>query len=164
MTGSLNLTEANILGAVFCQPSPVFERFRVLIMSIAVVSALLCASSASAGPLTVSGSAITLPDKDNLVLITSQFQPAPQTLFLLSWVTRYNTTGQISPSPLGGDRRSGRIEAQIRRTPDLTLLESQCKSRGWRWVNDCVKWKPPKPGDLIGDCIEKTWRCVQIVK
>ena len=48
------------------------------------------------------------------------------------WVTRYNTTGQISPSPLGGDRRSGRIEAQrdyllglIRRTPDLTLLEIQ---------------------------------------
>jgi transposase-like protein len=27
------------------------------------------------------------------------------------WVTRYKTTGQISPSPLGGDRRSGRIEA-----------------------------------------------------
>jgi hypothetical protein len=26
------------------------------------------------------------------------------------WVTRYKTTGQISPS--GGDRRSGRIEAQ----------------------------------------------------
>jgi transposase len=28
------------------------------------------------------------------------------------WVTRYKTTGQISPSPSGGDRRSGRIEAQ----------------------------------------------------
>lgn len=48
------------------------------------------------------------------------------------WVTRYKTTGQISPSPSGGDRRSGRIEAQrdyllglIRRTPDLTLLEIQ---------------------------------------
>ena len=46
------------------------------------------------------------------------------------WVTRYKTTGQISPS--GGDRRSGRIEAQrdyllglIRRTPDITLLEIQ---------------------------------------
>ena len=46
------------------------------------------------------------------------------------WVTRYKTAGQISPS--GGDRRSGRIEAQreyllglIRRTPDLTLLEIQ---------------------------------------
>jgi transposase len=48
------------------------------------------------------------------------------------WVTRYNTTGNLSPSPSGGDRRSGRIEAQrdyllglIRRTPDITLLEIQ---------------------------------------
>ena len=48
------------------------------------------------------------------------------------WVTRYKTTGQISPSPLGGDRRSGRIEAHrdyllglIRRSPDMTLLEIQ---------------------------------------
>jgi transposase len=48
------------------------------------------------------------------------------------WVMRYNTMGQISPSPSGGDRRSGRIEAQrdyllglIRRTPDVTLLEIQ---------------------------------------
>jgi hypothetical protein len=48
------------------------------------------------------------------------------------WVTRYKTTGQISPSPSGGDRRSGRIEAQrdyllglIRRTPDITLLQIQ---------------------------------------
>jgi transposase len=46
------------------------------------------------------------------------------------WVTRYKTMGRISPS--GGDRRSGRIEAQrdyllglIRRTPDITLLEIQ---------------------------------------
>lgn len=48
------------------------------------------------------------------------------------WVRRYQTTGRISPSPLGGDRRSGRVEAQrdyllglIRRTPDITLLEIQ---------------------------------------
>lgn len=48
------------------------------------------------------------------------------------WVMRYKTMGQVSPSPSGGDRRSGRIEAQrdyllglIRRTPDLTLLEIQ---------------------------------------
>ncbi len=47
-------------------------------------------------------------------------------------VTRYKTTGQISPSSSGRDRRSGRIEAQrdyllglIRRTPDITLLEIQ---------------------------------------
>ena len=55
------------------------------------------------------------------------------------WVTRYKTTGQISPSRSGGDRRSGRIEAQrayllglIRRTPDITLLEIQERSSGAR--------------------------------
>jgi transposase len=48
------------------------------------------------------------------------------------WVKRYETTGKISPAPSGGDRRSGRVEAQrdyllglIRRTPDITLLEIQ---------------------------------------
>ena len=55
------------------------------------------------------------------------------------WEMRYKTTRQVSPSPLGGNRRSGRVEAQrdyllglicrsfylIRRTPDLTLLEIQ---------------------------------------
>ena len=46
------------------------------------------------------------------------------------WVKRYETTGDISPAPSGGDRRSGRVEAHrdyllglIRRTPDITLLE-----------------------------------------
>jgi transposase len=48
------------------------------------------------------------------------------------WVKQYLTTGDISPKPAGGDRRSRRIEAQrdylldlIRRTPDITLLEIQ---------------------------------------
>jgi transposase len=48
------------------------------------------------------------------------------------WVKRYEATGKITPEPSGGDRRSGRIEAQgdyllglIRRTPDITLLEIQ---------------------------------------
>jgi transposase len=48
------------------------------------------------------------------------------------WVKQFETTGEISPKPLGGDRRSGRIEAHhdylmglIRRTPDITLLEIQ---------------------------------------
>jgi transposase len=48
------------------------------------------------------------------------------------WLKRYETTGKISPSLSGGDRRSGRVEAQrdyllglIRRTPDITLLEIQ---------------------------------------
>ena len=46
------------------------------------------------------------------------------------WVKRFTTTGEISPTPSGGDRRSGRIESHrdyllglIRRTPDVTLLE-----------------------------------------
>ena len=48
------------------------------------------------------------------------------------WVKRFQTTGEISPAPSGGDRRSGRIEAHhdyllglIRRSPDKTLLEIQ---------------------------------------
>jgi transposase len=48
------------------------------------------------------------------------------------WVKRYETAGEITSKPLGGDRRSGRVEAQrdyllgvIRRTPDITLLEIQ---------------------------------------
>jgi transposase len=48
------------------------------------------------------------------------------------WVKRFNTTGENSPAPSGGDRRSGRIEAHrdyllglVRRSPDLTLLEIQ---------------------------------------
>ena len=48
------------------------------------------------------------------------------------WVKRFRTTGEISPAPSGGDRRSGRIEAHrdylfglVRRSPDLTLLEIQ---------------------------------------
>jgi transposase len=46
------------------------------------------------------------------------------------WVKRFE--GEISPEPSGGDRRSGRIEAQrdyllglIRRSPDITLREIQ---------------------------------------
>jgi transposase len=46
------------------------------------------------------------------------------------WVKRFTTTGEISPAPSGGDRRSGRIESHrdyllglIRRTPDITLPE-----------------------------------------
>jgi transposase len=46
------------------------------------------------------------------------------------WVARFKAKGEISPSPMGGDRRSGRIEAHRdyllglnRRQPDLTLLE-----------------------------------------
>jgi transposase len=48
------------------------------------------------------------------------------------WVARFNASGEVSPSAMGGDRRSGRIEAHRdyllglnRRQPDLTLLEIQ---------------------------------------
>ena len=48
------------------------------------------------------------------------------------WVARFQTKGEISPAPTGGDRRSGRIEAHrdyllglIRRQPDVTLVEIQ---------------------------------------
>ncbi len=48
------------------------------------------------------------------------------------WVARFKAKGEISPAPMGGDRRSGRIEAHrdylfglIRRRPDMTLLEIQ---------------------------------------
>jgi transposase len=50
------------------------------------------------------------------------------------WVARFEATGEISPSPMGGDRRSHRIEAHgeyllglNRRQPDLTLLEIQAR-------------------------------------
>ena len=46
------------------------------------------------------------------------------------WVARFKATGEVLPSPMGGDRRSRRIEVHrdyllglIRRQPDLTLLE-----------------------------------------
>ena len=48
------------------------------------------------------------------------------------WLQRFCASGEISPAPTGGDRRSGRIEAHrdyllglLRRQPDLTLLEIQ---------------------------------------
>jgi len=49
---------------------------------------------------------------------------------VVRWVSRHAETGEVSPKPMGGDRRSGRVEAQgdylkglIRREPDITLLE-----------------------------------------
>ena len=50
----------------------------------------------------------------------------------IRWVWRFRATGEISPAPTGGDRRSNRIEAHrdyllglIGRQPDVTLLEIQ---------------------------------------
>lgn len=46
------------------------------------------------------------------------------------WMSDYLDTGRTAPRPQGGDRRSGRIEAQadllmsaIEETPDITLAE-----------------------------------------
>jgi transposase len=46
------------------------------------------------------------------------------------WMAAYLQTGQTAPKPRGGDRRSGRLEAQadllmsaIEETPDITLAE-----------------------------------------
>ena len=48
------------------------------------------------------------------------------------WVARFKAKGDVSASPMGGDRRSTRIEVHCdyllglnRRQPDLTLLEIQ---------------------------------------
>jgi transposase len=48
------------------------------------------------------------------------------------WLQRFAATGEISPAPTGGDRRSGRIEGHrdyllglIGRQPDMTLTEIQ---------------------------------------
>jgi len=50
------------------------------------------------------------------------------------WVARFHAKGEVSPDPMGGDRRSGRIEAHadyllglIRREPDITLAEIRDK-------------------------------------
>ena len=50
----------------------------------------------------------------------------------MRWLQRFRETGEISPAPTGGDRRSGRIEAHgdyllglVRRQQDMTLLEIQ---------------------------------------
>ena len=55
------------------------------------------------------------------------------------WVKQFETTGDISPKPSGGDRRSRRIETHhdylmglIRRRPDITMLEIQ-----ERLINNC---------------------------
>jgi len=48
----------------------------------------------------------------------------------IRWCARLRATGSVVPGALGGDRRSGRIEAHaarilelVARTPDLTLAE-----------------------------------------
>ena len=60
------------------------------------------------------------------------------------WMDEYLRTGRTAPKPRGGDRRSGRIEAQsdflmraIEDTPDITLTELREKliaERGERFA------------------------------
>ena len=57
----------------------------------------------------------------------------------MRWVKQFETMGDISPKPLGGDRRSCRIEAHhdylmglICRRSDITMLEIQ-----ERLINNC---------------------------
>lgn len=57
------------------------------------------------------------------------------------WVQRWRARGEVATKPMGGDRRSGAIEA----TPDMTLMEVQAllDKRGltvgigtiWRFLN-----------------------------
>jgi transposase len=87
------------------------------------------------------------------------------------WVKRYETTGKISPAPSGGDRRSGRVEAQrdyllglIRRTPDITLLEIQDRLIGncgerfsvsvlWRFFDrHRITFKKDRPCERAAAC------------
>ena len=55
------------------------------------------------------------------------------------WMQAYLSTGRTQAKPCGGDRRSGRIEAQadflraaIHQTPDITLAELQQRLRSER--------------------------------
>jgi transposase len=54
----------------------------------------------------------------------------------IRWAQAWRERGDVSAKPQGGDRRSGRIEAQasfllkaIELTPDVTLAELQAKLR-----------------------------------
>ena len=52
----------------------------------------------------------------------------------IRWAAQLRTTGNVAPKKQGGDRKSGRIEAQaaflldqVARVPDISLVELQAK-------------------------------------
>jgi transposase len=64
----------------------------------------------------------------------ARFDIGPATA--VRWAKRVETTGDMAPMKMGGDRRSGRIEAhadfilaQLKKQPDLTILELRGKIR-----------------------------------
>jgi transposase len=63
------------------------------------------------------------------VLVDGQSRNAAAKLFKVSiasavrWVKHFETTGDVSPKPLGGDRRSGRIEGK-RHEPATCILRA----------------------------------------
>ncbi len=83
----------------------------------------------------------------------------------IRWCQQHRTTGTVEPRTQGGDRRSGRIEAQadvilglVAETPDITLAEMRASlgNRGvragigtlWRFLdrrNITRKKRPPMP-------------------
>ena len=87
----------------------------------------------------------------------------------IRWCQQYRTTGTVDPRTQGGDRRSGRIEAQadiilavVAETPDITLAEMResLGNRGmragigtlWRFLdrrNITRKKRPPMPPSKV---------------
>ena len=65
----------------------------------------------------------------------ARFKVSPSSV--IRWMARLKTDGDIAPQPQGGDRKSGRIEAEagfilglVEATPDITLAELQAQLKG----------------------------------
>lgn len=64
-----------------------------------------------------------------------RFKVSPSSV--IRWMARLKTDGDLAPQPQGGDRKSGRIEAEagfilgvVEATPDITLAELQVQLKG----------------------------------
>lgn len=65
----------------------------------------------------------------------ARFKVSPSSV--IRWMARLKTDGDIAPQPQGGDRKSGRIDAEaafllgmVKATPDITLAERQAQLKG----------------------------------